>query len=143
MISERTDALNCPSNRLATVSPTVALLIGPPVVSPFSITVTISLNTVSASRLCSLSSYTILSRYWPSEARGSSESARPENGPHHHGWQLSDVFECLARVVGERRAKRGFLLTAWVFLPDPATAGHAILYPRFPLTLSLVMESIR
>src|SRR5579862_8599767 len=27
-------------------------------------------------------------------------------------------FECLARVVRERRRKHGFLLTAWVFLPD-------------------------
>jgi REP-associated tyrosine transposase len=32
------------------------------------------------------------------------------------------------------------LLTAWVFLPDH---WHAILYPRFPLTVSRVMESIK
>ena len=49
-------------------------------------------------------------------------------------------FECLARVVSERRAKHGFLLTAWVFLPDH---WHAVLYPRFPLTVSRVMESIK
>jgi REP element-mobilizing transposase RayT len=33
-----------------------------------------------------------------------------------------------------------FLLTAWVFLPDH---GHAILFPRFPVSLSQVMESIK
>jgi REP element-mobilizing transposase RayT len=49
-------------------------------------------------------------------------------------------FECLARVVRERREKHRFLLTAWVFLPDH---WHAILYPHFPLTISQVMESIK
>jgi REP element-mobilizing transposase RayT len=46
----------------------------------------------------------------------------------------------LARVVGERREKYHFLLTAWVFLPDH---WHAIIFPRFPLTISRVMESIK
>jgi hypothetical protein len=36
-----------------------------------------------------------------------------------------------------------FLLTAWIFLPDPAAAGHAIIFPRFPVTISPVMESIK
>ena len=49
-------------------------------------------------------------------------------------------FECLARVIRERRKKHGFLLTAWVFLPDH---WHAILYPPHPLTISRVMESIK
>ena len=49
-------------------------------------------------------------------------------------------FECLARVVRARREKHRFFLTAWVFLPDH---WHAILYPRFPLTISRVMESIK
>ena len=49
-------------------------------------------------------------------------------------------FERLARVVRERREKYHFLLTAWVFLPDH---WHAIFFPRFPLTLSRVMESIK
>jgi REP-associated tyrosine transposase len=49
-------------------------------------------------------------------------------------------LECLARVIRERRTKHGFLLTAWVFLPDH---GHAILYPPYPLTISRVMESIK
>jgi len=49
-------------------------------------------------------------------------------------------FECLARVVRDRRRKHGFLLTAWVFLPDH---WHAIFYPPFPLTISRAMESIK
>jgi putative transposase len=57
---------------------------------------------------------------------------------------LADAeFACLARVIAERRRKHGFLLTAWVFLPDPAAAGHAILFPRHPLTISEAMESIK
>jgi len=49
-------------------------------------------------------------------------------------------FHCLARVLRERREKYHFLLTAWVFLPDH---WHAILFPRSPVTVSLVMESIK
>jgi putative transposase len=49
-------------------------------------------------------------------------------------------FDCLARVVRERREKYHFLLTAWVFLPDH---WHAILFPRFPVTISRVMEAIK
>ncbi|MGH9862391.1 MAG: REP-associated tyrosine transposase [Candidatus Acidiferrales bacterium] len=49
-------------------------------------------------------------------------------------------FACLARVIEERRKKHGFLLTAWVFLPDH---GHAIFFPRFPLTISRVMEATK
>ncbi len=51
-----------------------------------------------------------------------------------------DDFEILARVVQARREEHGFLLAAWVFLPDP---WHAILRVRFPKTVSLVMESIK
>jgi REP element-mobilizing transposase RayT len=43
-------------------------------------------------------------------------------------------------MVGERREKYHFLLTAWVFLPDH---WRAIIFPRFPLTISRVMESIK
>jgi len=46
----------------------------------------------------------------------------------------------LACVVRERREKYHFLLTAWVFLPD---RWHAISFPRFPLTISRVTESIK
>ena len=54
---------------------------------------------------------------------------------------LSELeFSGLARVIDERRQKHGFLLTAWVFLPDH---WHAIFYPRSPLTISRVMESIK
>jgi len=49
-------------------------------------------------------------------------------------------FTRLARVISERRKKHGFLLTAWVFLPDH---WHAILFPRHPLTISEVMEAIK
>ena len=49
-------------------------------------------------------------------------------------------FELLARVVGERRQKYHFLLTAWVWLPDH---WHAIIFPHFPLTISTVMEAIK
>ena len=54
---------------------------------------------------------------------------------------LSDSeFATLAEVIDERRAEHGFLLTAWVFLPDH---WHAIFYPRHPLTISKVMEAIK
>jgi REP-associated tyrosine transposase len=49
-------------------------------------------------------------------------------------------FELLANVIRERRAQRPFLLTAWVLLPDH---WHAIIFPRFPLTISRVMETIK
>jgi len=49
-------------------------------------------------------------------------------------------FECMARVIGERRQKYHFLLTAWVWLPDH---WHAIIFPPFPLTISTVMEAIK
>ena len=49
-------------------------------------------------------------------------------------------FACLARVIDERRKEHGFLLGAWVFLPDH---WHAIIYPAYPLTISTVMESIK
>ena len=49
-------------------------------------------------------------------------------------------FACLARVIDERRKEHGFLLSAWVFLPDH---WHAIIYPAYPLTISTVMESIK
>jgi REP element-mobilizing transposase RayT len=55
--------------------------------------------------------------------------------------RLSDPeFACLAQAIRERREKYSFRLTAWVFLPDH---WHAILYPAHPLTISLVMESIK
>ncbi|PYV21503.1 MAG: hypothetical protein DMG24_19315, partial [Acidobacteria bacterium] len=39
-----------------------------------------------------------------------------------------------------RRDEHGFLLTAWVFLPDH---WHAIVAPRYPKSVSLRMGSIK
>ena len=49
-------------------------------------------------------------------------------------------FACLAKVIHPRREEHGFLLSAWVFLPDH---WHAIIYPPYPLTISTVMECIK
>jgi len=49
-------------------------------------------------------------------------------------------FQTLAEVIQERRKKHRFLLTAWVFLPDH---WHAIVFPRSPLTISMLMESVK
>ncbi|MGA2608136.1 MAG: hypothetical protein ABSH01_11850 [Terriglobia bacterium] len=35
------------------------------------------------------------------------------------------------------------VLTACVFFSDPAAAGAAIIFPRFPVTVSRVMQSIK
>jgi putative transposase len=49
-------------------------------------------------------------------------------------------FASLAQVVCERREEHGFLLSAWVLLPDHL---HAILYSAHPLTISRVLESVK
>ncbi len=49
-------------------------------------------------------------------------------------------FDELARVIRARRDEHRFLLTAWVLLPDH---WHAIFFPRYPLTISRVMEAIK
>ncbi|MFZ0964726.1 MAG: transposase [Terriglobia bacterium] len=49
-------------------------------------------------------------------------------------------FACLAQVIHERREEHGFLLSAWVLLPDH---WHAIICPPYPLTISTVMEAIK
>jgi putative transposase len=59
--------------------------------------------------------------------------------PHRRVLSASE-FAALARVIRERRATHGFLLTAWAFLPDQ---WHAIIYPPFPLTFSTVMEAMK
>jgi len=51
-----------------------------------------------------------------------------------------EEFRCLAGVIEERRGVHRFLLTAWVFLPDH---WHAIIFPRSPLTISKLMESVK
>jgi putative transposase len=49
-------------------------------------------------------------------------------------------FNLLAQVIRSRRKAHGFLLTAWVLLPDH---WHAIVYPPYPLTISEAMEAIK
>jgi REP-associated tyrosine transposase len=49
-------------------------------------------------------------------------------------------FEVLALVIHVRRAEHGFLLTAWVFLPDH---WHAVIGVRHPKTISTMMKSIK
>ena len=59
----------------------------------------------------------------------------------HQRRTLSDPeFESLAQAIAARRKTHGFLLTAWVFLPDH---WHAVIYPPAPATISGVMESIK
>jgi len=58
--------------------------------------------------------------------------------------ELDDAdFKRLALAIRRARAVHPFFLTAWVFLPDPAEAGHAICAPQDPLTMSEVMKSIK
>ncbi|MGH9358753.1 MAG: REP-associated tyrosine transposase [Terriglobia bacterium] len=49
-------------------------------------------------------------------------------------------FEFPAGVIGSRHEAQGFLVAAWVFLPD---YWRAILFPHYPGTISGVMESIK
>jgi len=49
-------------------------------------------------------------------------------------------FSPLALAMARMRKKHGFLLTAWVFLPDH---WHAIICPTYPLTISRVMKAIK
>ena len=58
----------------------------------------------------------------------------------HRGRLTESEFDHLARVIRQRREKYHFQFTAWVFLPDH---WHAIFFPRFPVTISVVMEPIK
>jgi putative transposase len=54
---------------------------------------------------------------------------------------LNDTdFDILARVIRARRQEHGFILAAWVFLPDH---WHAIVGVGYNVTISRVMESIK
>ncbi len=55
---------------------------------------------------------------------------------------LDADFHLLTLAFNRTRVMHPFYLTAWVFLPDPAAAGHALCAPVDPLTISLVMKSI-
>ena len=58
--------------------------------------------------------------------------------------KLEDAdYERLAVSLVRMRAKLGFVLTAWFFLPDPAMAGHAIIYPPYPLTISRAFSAVK
>jgi REP-associated tyrosine transposase len=60
---------------------------------------------------------------------------------HRLRGELSESeFAILAEVVRERRTAPGFLLAAWVFLPDH---WHAIIFPRSPLTIARVREAVK
>ena len=48
-----------------------------------------------------------------------------------------EEFSLIAESIQLARDAHQFMLTAWVFLPDH---WHAILYPRYPLTISRLME---
>jgi REP element-mobilizing transposase RayT len=60
----------------------------------------------------------------------------------HRGRRLlsEDDFTSLAEAIQLTREAHGFLLTGWVFLPDH---WHAVIFPRYPLTLSRVMAIIK
>ena len=49
-------------------------------------------------------------------------------------------FARLAKSTARMRKKYGFLLTAWVFLPDH---WHAIIHPPYPLTISTVFKAVK
>ena len=55
--------------------------------------------------------------------------------------ELRDAdFHFLALAFRRARVLHPFFLTAWVFLPDH---WHAICVPVYPLTISVVMKSVR
>ena len=49
-------------------------------------------------------------------------------------------FKLLALSIARMRSKHGFALTAWVFLPDH---WHAIIYPSYPLSISVVFKAVK
>lgn len=50
------------------------------------------------------------------------------------------AFRDLCSAIANAREEHGFRLTAGVFLPDH---WHAIVYPRYPLTISSVLKTIK
>jgi len=59
---------------------------------------------------------------------------------HRHRLLGGPEFGLLAGAIRSRREAQGFLVTAWVVLPDH---WHAILFPHYPGPISGVMESIK
>jgi putative transposase len=58
----------------------------------------------------------------------------------NHARLLDADFQLLALALNRARTAHRFFLTAWVFLPDH---WHAICAPKYPVTISLVMKSIK
>ncbi len=55
--------------------------------------------------------------------------------------KLDDAdFGCLARTLARMRLKHGFILTAWVFLPN---RWHALIYPPHPVSISRVLQAVK
>jgi len=55
--------------------------------------------------------------------------------------ELSEAdFRCLRLAFNRARHMHPYFLTAWVFLPDH---WHAICAPRYPLTISVAIKSIK
>jgi putative transposase len=52
-------------------------------------------------------------------------------------------FALLAQALNRARELHPFHLTARVFLPDPAAAGHCICAPVYPITISLAMKPVK
>jgi putative transposase len=59
--------------------------------------------------------------------------------PHRTRLNEED-FARLANSLSRMRQKHGFLLTAWVLLPDH---WHAIIHPTYPLTISTVSKAVK
>lgn len=49
-------------------------------------------------------------------------------------------FGGLARALARMQRKHGFVLTAWVFLPDH---WHPMIYPPYPLAISTVFQALK
>ena len=49
-------------------------------------------------------------------------------------------YSRLAVALARMRQKKGFALTAWVFLPDH---WHAVIYPPYPLSIAQAMSAIK
>ena len=53
---------------------------------------------------------------------------------------LDADFNCLALAFNRARGRHPFFLSAWVFLPDH---WHAICAPAYPVTISVLIKSIK
>jgi REP element-mobilizing transposase RayT len=51
-----------------------------------------------------------------------------------------EEFQIILEVIEESRRRLGYLLCGYVLMPDH---WHALIWPRFPVTISLVMERVK